>query len=82
MSDTWGLAKVVRKVEFKLYTSLDRLEECPEIPQPFDPIFPATTLGVLHGRLAEEDSSNSMDSSVARLTSMTPRKIVMCGKKQ
>src|SRR6266852_975155 len=29
------------------YTSLDRLEECPEIPQPFDPIFPATTLGVL-----------------------------------
>jgi hypothetical protein len=41
------LAKVVRKVEFKLYTSLDRLEECPAIPQPFDPIFPATTLGVL-----------------------------------
>ena len=27
--------------------SLDRLEECPAIPQPFDPIFSATTLGVL-----------------------------------
>src|SRR5882724_9183713 len=27
--------------------SLDRLEECPAIPQSFDPIFPATTLGVL-----------------------------------
>jgi hypothetical protein len=27
--------------------SLDRLEECPAIPQPFDPIFPATTLGEL-----------------------------------
>jgi hypothetical protein len=26
---------------------LDRLEECPAIPQPFDPIFPATTLDVL-----------------------------------
>ena len=29
------------------YTSLDRLEECPAIPQPFDPIFPTTTLRVL-----------------------------------
>jgi len=47
MSSTRGLAKVVRKSSSSYSTSLDRLEGCPAIPQPFDPIFPATTLGEL-----------------------------------